>query len=267
MVRAPKSPEQMTVNQVVGFVRDLIERGEAGPGARLPSERELAARIGVSRPSVRAGLQALAAMGVIHTRHGAGTFIAAGPPMLATGPLSFLVALHKFTAEEMFEARRVLEIAATGLAAERATGEDLAAIADEMASMFASLGDPQTFLVHDIRFHRAVATASQNPILASLVEMISAMFYERRRRNVGRERDLKQAAEMHRTIYNWLRARNPEAARAAMSQHLAQSQAMSTEGIDRFPVSLLTPFDTTRDAAGPPRGSSHADEPGAPPKR
>ncbi|MGH9161857.1 MAG: FadR/GntR family transcriptional regulator [Vicinamibacteraceae bacterium] len=266
MIRAPKSPEQMTVNQVVGFVRDLIERGEVGPGARLPSERELAARIGVSRPSVRAGLQALAAMGVIHTRHGAGTFIADGPPVLATGPLSFLVALHKFSAEEMFEARRVLEIAATGLAAERATGENLAAIAEEMASMFASLGDPQTFLVHDIRFHRALATASQNPILASLVEMISAMFYERRRRNVGRERDLKQAAEMHRTIYNWLRARNPEAARAAMGEHLAQSQALSTEGIDRFPVSVVTPFDAAADAANASPGGS-ADEPESTPKR
>jgi len=267
MIRAPKSPEQMTVNQVVGFVRDLIERGEVGPGARLPSERELAARIGVSRPSVRAGLQALAAMGVIHTRHGAGTFIADGPPMLATGPLSFLVALHKFSAEEMFEARRVLEIAATGLAAERATGENLAAIAEEMASMFASLGDPQTFLVHDIRFHRAVAAASQNPILASLVEMISAMFYERRRRNVGRERDLKQAAEMHRTIYNWLRARNPEAARVAMGQHLAQSQALSTEGIDRFPVSVVPPFEAAADNVNPSPGDRGSDEPESSPKR
>ncbi|MPY88483.1 MAG: FCD domain-containing protein [Luteitalea sp.] len=267
MARAPKLPEQMTVNQVVGFVRDLIERGAVGPGARLPSERELAARIGVSRPSVRAGLQALAAMGVIQTRHGAGTFIADGPPMLATGPLSFLVALHKFSAGEMFEARRVLEIAAAGLAAERATGENLAAIAEEMANMFASLGDAQTFLVHDIRFHRAMATASQNPILASLVEMVSAMFYERRRLNVGLERDLKQAADMHRTIYNALRARDPEAARGAMSRHLAQSQAISTEGPDRFPSPMVTPFDLAPAGAGVPQSGSRVEIPELPPKR
>jgi GntR family transcriptional regulator, transcriptional repressor for pyruvate dehydrogenase complex len=171
-----KVDDRVTTDHVVAFVRTLIERGQLKPGDRLPPERELAVQIGVSRPSVRAGLQALSAMGVIQARHGAGTFITAGPPTLATGPLSFLAALHGFTREEMFEARRVLEVGAIGLAARRASGEDLAAIAEEMAGMFAALDDPQTFLVHDIKFHRAVARASRNPILASLIEMVSAMF-------------------------------------------------------------------------------------------
>ena len=127
-------------------------------------------------------------------RHGAGTFITDGPPTLATGPLSFMAALHGFTKEEMFEARRVLEVGAVRLAAERATGQDLAAIAEEMAGMFASLDQPLTFLVHDITFHRAIAHASHNPILASLIEMVSAMFYEQRKANVGAVRDLSRKA-------------------------------------------------------------------------
>ena len=219
--------DRVTTEHVVAHVRDLIERGALGPGDRLPPERELALQIGVSRPSVRAGLQALAAMGVIQARHGAGTFITDGPPMLATGPLSFLAALHGFSSEEMFEARRVLEVGAIGVAAAKATGEDLANIAEEMAGMFAALDDAQAFLIHDIKFHRAVARASHNPILASLIEMVSAMFYERRKRNVGAPRDLREAAETHRVIYNALRDKHPEAAQKAMSDHLRHAQSLN----------------------------------------
>jgi GntR family transcriptional repressor for pyruvate dehydrogenase complex len=222
-----KAGDRVTTEHVVAHVRELIERGALGPGDRLPPERELALQIGVSRPSVRAGLQALAAMGVIQARHGAGTFITDGPPMLATGPLSFLAALHGFSSEEMFEARRVLEVGAIGVAAAKATGEDLASVAEEMAGMFAALDDAQAFLIHDIKFHRAVARASHNPILASLIEMVSAMFYERRKRNIGAPRDLREAAEMHRLIYNALRDRDPDGAQLAMSEHLRHSQALN----------------------------------------
>jgi GntR family transcriptional repressor for pyruvate dehydrogenase complex len=226
-----RSADRVTTEHVVSHVRALIEQGALRPGDRLPPERELAVRIGVSRPSVRAGLQALSAMGVVQARHGSGTFITDGPPVLGTGPLSFLAALHGFTRQEMFEARRVLEVGAIALAAQNANGEHLAAIAEEMAGMFASLDDPQTFLVHDIKFHRAIARASRNPILASLIEMVAAMFYERRRRNVGAPRDLREAAEAHRLIYQALRDRDPIAAQRTMGEHLRRSEAMNVEDL------------------------------------
>ena len=96
--------------------------------------------------------------------------------------------------------------------------------------MFASIDDPHAFLVHDIRFHRSIAAACGNPILASLVEMISALFYEQRRKTVHQGRDLKEAAQMHRTIYHAVRAHDPKRARAAMHEHLAfAQQAQSIE--------------------------------------
>lgn len=220
-----RPPDRVTTEHVVAHVRALIEKGELRPGDRLPPERELAVQIGVSRPSVRAGLQALSAMGVVQARHGAGTFITDGPPTLATGPLSFMAALHGITKEEMFEARMVLEVGAVRLAAERATGQDLAAIAEEMAGMFASLDQPLTFLVHDITFHRAIAHASKNPIMASLIEMVSAMFYEQRKANVGAIPDLRVAAEAHRAIYQALRDHDGDAAQAAMTEHLRVAAA------------------------------------------
>jgi GntR family transcriptional repressor for pyruvate dehydrogenase complex len=216
--------------QVADQIRTVIEESRFSPGTKLPPERELARRIGVSRPSVRAGLRSLAAKGLLVTRHGAGTFVSDGPPVLDSEPLSLLAALHRFTRHEMFEARRVLEVGAAGLAAERSSGDKVAAIAEEVTGMFASLNEPQAFLVHDIRFHRAVALASANPILASIVEMVSALFYEQRRQTADRTRDLRETAEMHRQIYQAIRARDRARAESLMCEHLLSAErAQETE--------------------------------------
>jgi len=79
---------------VVSYIRRLIETGEISAGDQLPPERELAAVIGVSRPSIRAGLQSLAAVGAVESRRGAGTFVSSGPPLLETNPLPLFAALH-----------------------------------------------------------------------------------------------------------------------------------------------------------------------------
>ena len=237
-----KSSDGVTAELVVQHVRGLIERGELRPGDRLPAERELAVQLGVSRPSVRAGLRSLSAIGVLQTRHGAGTFITDGPPTLGSEPLSFLAALHGFTRDEMFEARRALEVGVAGLAAERANDEQIATIAEEITGMFAALDDPQTFLIHDIRFHRSVAESSGNPILASLVEMVSALFYEQRRKTAQHGRDLKESAHLHRAIYHAIRAHDPKRASAAMSEHLSvaqQAQALESP----LPEGRPTPLD------------------------
>jgi len=213
--------------QVVAHIRDLIEKGLVRPGDKLPAERDLAAQIGVSRPTVRVGLRALAAMGIVESRHGSGTYIPDGPPALGSESLSLLAALHGFTREEMYDARRVLEVGAAGMAAEHATPDQLATIADEVANLFATLDEPVVFLVHDIKFHRAVAEASGNPIIAALVEMVSALYYDRRKETARQasDRDLREAAELHRRIYQAIRARNSEAARNVMNEHLARASA------------------------------------------
>jgi GntR family transcriptional repressor for pyruvate dehydrogenase complex len=230
-VESKKRQRGDSTEHVIEHVRRLIANGDLKPGDRLPAERDLATQLGVSRPTIRAGLRGLAAMGVVHSRHGSGTYIPSGPPRLDSEPLSFLAALHGFTREEMYEARRVLEVSAAGLAAERSTAEHLASIAEEVASLFAAMNDPQEFLVHDIRFHRAVASASGNPILASLVEMVSALYYERRRDTAARatDRNLHDAAELHRRIYQAIRSRHVEQAKVLMNEHLTHSSAFQAQ--------------------------------------
>src|SRR6266567_7598110 len=213
-----------TTEDVVGRISDLIKEAQLKPGDRLPAERELAKQLGVSRPSLRSGLRALSSMGVLKSRQGAGTFVADGPPMLDSEPLLLLAALHGFSFDHMFETRSILEVGAAGLAAQHATGEQLATLAEEIASMYATLNNPQEYLVHDIRFHRAVAAASGNPTLATLVEMVSAVMYERRRETIDRAHDFRESLDLHQQVYRAIRRRQPEEARAAMREHILSAQ-------------------------------------------
>jgi len=233
----PAASDDVMANElVVRHVRELVVRGRFRPGQRLPTERELVREIGVSRTSVRAGLQALAAKGLLVIRHGSGTFVADGPPILDSEPLSVLAALHGFTRAQMFEARRTLEVSIARMAAERWTATQLTAISDAVSAMFATSEDPQAFLVEDIRFHAAVGAASGNPILASVVEMISALFYEQRRQTADRRRDLRPVADAHWQVY--LAIRDREAGRAAqlMGDHLVDAEkAQQAEEPDTDP--------------------------------
>jgi GntR family transcriptional regulator, transcriptional repressor for pyruvate dehydrogenase complex len=229
-----------TLEEVVLQLREMIQRGELRPGDRLPPERDLAKLFGVSRPTLRAGIRSLAAVGVLQSRQGAGTFVvdADGPPALDSGPLRLMAALHGFTTAEMFEARQSIEMAIAGLAAERATGDQMASIAEELAGMYASIDEPEQYLVHDMRFHQTVAAASGNRILTALMNMVATILFDVRRKTVNRAHDLKESAEMHRQIYRAIRERSPESARLAMRDHLILAQkAQESEEEDGAEVS------------------------------
>jgi GntR family transcriptional regulator, transcriptional repressor for pyruvate dehydrogenase complex len=215
-----------TSEEVAGQLREMIHRGDLRPGMRLPPERDLAKQLGVSRPTLRAGIRTLAAVGVLHSKQGAGTFVndAGESPALDANPLHLMASLHGFTSDEMFEARKAIEMDVAGLAAERATSEQLAAMSEEVAEMFASLDAPEDYLVHDMRFHQIVAAASGNRILTALMNMIATILFETRNKTVHRALDLKESAEQHRQIYRCIRDRNPKAAREAMHDHLQHTQ-------------------------------------------
>jgi GntR family transcriptional repressor for pyruvate dehydrogenase complex len=219
----------MAPEQVVVRVYDLIKRGELKPGDRLPAEREFSKKLGMNRTSLRAGLRSLIAMGVLHSKHGSGTYMSLSPSSLGGEALELLAALHGFTQDEIFEARCHLEALVAGLAAEHAAPEQLATMAEELANTYSAIDDPQRFLLHDILFHRSLAAASGNPLLATLVGMVSSIHYDRRSETVRNARSLKEAAEMHQRIYRAIRSRNPVEARTAMHEHIVIAQRQYKE--------------------------------------
>lgn len=215
-----------TAEGVVAQLRDMIHKGQLLLGDRLPPERDLAKLLGVSRPTLRAGIRSLTAVGILQSRQGAGTFVADAEdsPTLDSSPLRMMAALHGFTSDEMFEARLALEMSIAGMAAERATSEQITLMSEEIAGMYASLNEPEQYLVHDMRFHQTVAAASNNRILTSLMNMVATILFDSRSKTVKRAKDLKQSAEQHHNIYRAMRERDAHAARTAMHDHLIQTQ-------------------------------------------
>ena len=232
--------------KVIFELQEMIHSGDLRPGDRLPPERDLARLLGVSRPTLRDGIGSLVAVGVLQSRRGTGTFVVKdeGSPTLDGNALRLMASLRGFTIAETFEARKSLEMAIAGLAADRATGEQLAQMSEEVAEMFAALDDPAEYLVHDMRFHQTIAAASGNRILTSLMNMLATLLFDVRSKTVSRARDLKESAEMHRNIYSAIRRRDVVAASAAMRDHLllaekAQAGEESGEGVS--PCATDTP--------------------------
>lgn len=215
-----------TTEEVVDRLREMIQSGEITAGDRLLPERDLAKLLGVSRPTLRAGIRSLSTVGILQSRQGAGTFVAGveGSPTLDGSALRLLSALHGFTSDEMFETRLALEMSIAGLAAERATSEQMTLLAEEIAAMYASLDDPEQYLVHDMQFHQAIAAASGNRILTSLMNMIAKILFDSRRKTVKNATDLKESVLQHQSVYRAIRERSPESARAAMHEHLVRTQ-------------------------------------------
>jgi len=215
-----------TAEEVAARLRDMIHSGELAAGDRLPPERDLAKILGVSRPTLRAGIRSLSTVGILQSKQGAGTFVVerGESPTLDGSPLRMLSALHGFTSDEMFEARLALEMSIAGLAAMRANSEHMTRLAEEIAGMYASLNDPEQYLVHDMSFHQTIAAASDNRILTSLMNMIATILFDSRSKTVHRAHDLKQSAEQHHEIYRAIRERDTDAAERAMHDHLIETQ-------------------------------------------
>jgi GntR family transcriptional repressor for pyruvate dehydrogenase complex len=215
-----------TTEEIVDRLREMMHSGILKRGDRLPPERDLAKQLGVSRPTLRAGIRALTAVGVLHSIQGAGNFVIDSKefPTLDTQPLRLLASLRGLTSGEMFETRLAIEMHIAGLAAERATHLHLAIMSEAVAEMFASIETPREYLKHDVRFHQIIAAASGNRILTALMNMVVKVLYETRSKSVHQAADLKESAESHRLIYRAIRDRDAQAAQRLMGKHLKETR-------------------------------------------
>jgi len=222
---AARGSEAHLTMQVVNHIRAMLENGKLKPGDKIPPERDFSNELKISRASLRTGIGYLAAIGVLKVRHGVGTFIADGPPEIGKSSMGFMGALHSFQPWQMFEARLLLESGLAEFAAERAKEEHLTTLAEEVAEMYATVEHPEEYLIHDVRFHRTIAQASGNPILAALMETVTTALYDERRKTVEHARNLKESADTHREIYRAVRAKNGPEARRLMTRHLETAKS------------------------------------------
>jgi GntR family transcriptional repressor for pyruvate dehydrogenase complex len=206
---------------VVDYLREAIDSGVYPVGGRLPSERELAEELGVSRPVVREAIIVLESRGLVQTRHGAGVFV-----QTAAESHSDVSVDSDSGPFEVIEARRLLEGETAALAAELVTERQIA----ELQRLIDRIGDMRldeaTREKADRAFHVALVRVTDNDVLVGMVEKLWDMRYQsalceyffRRARESG----IEPPVDEHQKVLDALKARDPEAARAAMREHLAR---------------------------------------------
>jgi GntR family transcriptional repressor for pyruvate dehydrogenase complex len=209
---------------VVERIKELLERGELKAGSRLPPERELADMLSISRPSLRTALKALSVMGIIRAKPGAGTYIAESIPEVFTEPMHFMTLINNTSVEELFEARRIIEAGLAELAAERAGDADIATLNREIEGMKKAIGDPETFLKHDIHFHQAIARAANNKLMSGVMDTIAHLLYAIRRQSIAQASDFDEAVEWHQKIVAAMQKHDGKRAKDHLSGHLHAAQ-------------------------------------------
>ena len=167
----PLRPGRNLAEEVVARIAGEIRGGRLAPGARLPTEQELMAAMGVSRTVVREAVAALRAEGLVTTRQGSGAFVAADasrvPFRIDPDGLSSIADVL-----EVMELRLAIEVEAAALAAERITPERLSPIARALRAIEAAIQRGEGAVNEDFAFHRAIAEASGNPRFAELLEYL-----------------------------------------------------------------------------------------------
>lgn len=167
-------PRSLT-DEAIDRIREFVQSGRFPPGAKLPPEQELASELGISRSPVREAVKALSVARVLQVRRGDGTYVTSLAPSLLLEGLGSAVALMQGGGVlELTEVRRLLEPAATGLAATRITAEQLEEVHQLLDAMREAVDDVERLTVLDAAFHSAVIAATGNETLTTLLDGISS---------------------------------------------------------------------------------------------
>lgn len=204
--------------QVAEQITGWIAENNLQAGDRLPPERELATRLGVSRATLSQALVALEVIGVVVVRHGDGTVLT----QAARGQERIVEAIraHADRLPEIIETRDALETKIAALAAERRTEEDLARIDAALVAMAADIDAGGRGVEGDERFHGAVTAAAHSTLLARLMDEIADLIRETRIESLSQPGRPKDSLTGHTAIADAIRAGDPDAAALAMHAHV-----------------------------------------------
>jgi GntR family transcriptional repressor for pyruvate dehydrogenase complex len=206
--------------EIANRLLELIRSQELRPGDKLPAERNLAALMQVSRPVLREALRALAIMKVVEIRQGAGTYITALEPQQLVSHLDFVFSKDTVALAQVIETRRVVELGNVRLAATRIGPDGLARLDGLLAQLREALDDADRFSTLDIAFHDLISTAAGNFLLAQFMSIINTLGKVSRERTGASRAVREHALRDHRRVVAALRAGDPDAAAAAMGEHL-----------------------------------------------
>jgi GntR family transcriptional regulator, transcriptional repressor for pyruvate dehydrogenase complex len=213
-----------SADMVVRTMSEEILSSTLAPGDKLPSERELANRFRVGRPLIREALRSLSELGLIETIPARGTFVRAGHDTRADRQAGMAIRRRGVTAEELSEARLMLETATARLAAVRATAPDIERLETTLGILEQSVGVEH--VERDLTFHLDIATAAHNPVVEMMLESIAVPTAALMFRSVGDPAVMQRSQPFHRICLDAIRARDPDAAGEAIRAHLTVAQEL-----------------------------------------
>lgn len=214
--------------QVADQIEQLIAEESLRPGDKLPGEREMADRMGVSRTVVREAIRVLGVRGLVVVKTGCGTYVQAPSARDAAASIGRFLKLRQ--ASESFthihEVRTMIEVETAGLAAERANPNDITRLQATVEGMSAHKQDVDVYIEHDHAFHMSLAEATHNSLFGVLLSPISDLLHHVILVSVQAPGALDAGLVHHRNILDQVRRHDPQAARQAMREHLAQARAL-----------------------------------------
>jgi GntR family transcriptional repressor for pyruvate dehydrogenase complex len=214
----------LTAKLIASF-KDLISQGTVVPGSKLPPERELAPRFGVSRPSLRQALKVLEIMGVISQRVGDGTYLTGNASQILSEPMEFLILLDGISIHELLEARSIMEPELAARAAERATAEDLRLLAKAIRQHESDPHDLATAIEADLSFHQAIFGAAGNRACSRILSFIHRSVWKALA-VTSQLAKLQDLLASHQAIYSAIDRRDSEEARRQMAKHLGGTREL-----------------------------------------
>jgi len=220
---------QRTSQEVLKQISRLIIDEKLRPGDRLMGEREMAGDLGVSRTTLREALRTMEFLGWVEIKPGGGTFIRDAQLNEVISPLALALSVEPTRIEELWETRITLEVECAGLAALRATEEDLRRISQALCDMQSQLGDLDAYAKADMRFHFLVTRASQNSMMNRLLQTFVIHILEliqkagpiRFSHDIGGLCTIQE----HISIYEAIESHDAEQARLLMRAHLEGSRS------------------------------------------
>lgn len=219
-------------DEAISKIKEMILSGRIRPGEKLPREADLAAELGLSRSSLREAVKALSLINVLDVRQGDGTYATSLAPSLLLEALSFVIDFHRDdTVLEFLEVRRILEPAATALAAVRMREEEKAALSKLLDSVTPE-SPVEDFVAVDLEFHKRIAQGAGNTVLASLVENMSLPTTRARVwRGMTEPRALTRTIDEHDAINKAIATGDADLARAWAAVHISGIETWLREAL------------------------------------
>lgn len=219
---------------VVDQLIKLIQDGALKLGDRLPPERELAENFGVSRTVIRESIRSLVAKGLLEVRAGSGAVVSIPDPSLVAESMGMIMRLR---AEgdlfpQIFEVRNLLEVEIAGLAAKRATPEDIRVLEENYERMTQDCGIQETAEC-DVEFHAAIAQATHNGLYPIILDSVIDVLLEVRNMALSIPGAKEEALDFHREIIDCIKVKDVEGARKVMAAHIQSGEKVMKSFIDQ----------------------------------